>query len=107
MVVIRFPATLDTDVTHDRVASPSTCTVHMPQTDMPHPYLVPLRLRMSRIIHRSGMSAGASTVVDLPFTVSLKGMASDSTKARGSWRLMVPHPRIGRPGHEVVQFQSP
>src|SRR5262245_13486970 len=76
MVVTFFPATLDTGVTHDRVASPSTCTVHMPQTDMPQPYLVPLRLRMSRITHRSGMSAGASTVVALPFTVSLIGMTA-------------------------------
>src|SRR5262247_1548487 len=83
MVVMRFPATLDTGVTHDRVASPSTCTVHMPQTDMPQPYLVPLRLRMSRITHRSGMSAGASTVVAWPFTVSLMGMAGPVLRRLG------------------------
>jgi len=85
--VIRFPATLDTGVTHDRVASPSTCTVHMPQTDMPQPYLVPLRLKDVADDPQKRHVRGASTVVALPFTVSLMGMASDSTKARGPWRL--------------------
>src|SRR5258706_602217 len=76
MVVIRFPSIFETGVTHDRVASPSTCTVHIPHIDMPHPYFVPLRSRRSRSTHRSGMSAGASTVRARPFTENLNGMVS-------------------------------
>src|SRR5665213_1646514 len=40
MVVIFFPATLDTGVTHERAAEPSTCTVHAPHSAMPQPNFV-------------------------------------------------------------------
>ena len=42
MVVIFFPATLRAGVTHERVATPSTWTVHAPHCDIPQPYFVPV-----------------------------------------------------------------
>ena len=57
-------------MTHERTAVPSTCTVHAPQTAMPHPYLVPVRLSDSRITQRRGISAGTSTCRCLPLTVN-------------------------------------
>ena len=72
MVVMR-PFTADTRVWHDRTGLPSTCTVQAPQAPMPQPYFVPLRLRMSRSTQSSGMSAGASTLADLPLTVQCVG----------------------------------
>lgn len=59
----------------DLAAEPLTCTVQAPHTAMPQPYFVPRRLRTSRITHKSGMSAGTFTVLDCPFTISLKVMA--------------------------------
>src|SRR6266849_11070847 len=71
MVVIFFPETADTGVTHDRMGDPSAWTVQAPQSAMPQPNLVPVRPITSRNAHRSGMSAGASTFSILPLTLSV------------------------------------
>ena len=71
MVVIFFPATADTGVTHERMGAPSTWTVQAPQSAMPQPNLVPVRPTTSRNAHRSGMSAGASTFSTLPLMLSV------------------------------------
>src|SRR5271166_4432642 len=42
IVVILRPLALATASTHERVATPSTCTVHAPQAAIPQPYLVPV-----------------------------------------------------------------
>jgi hypothetical protein len=63
-----------TGVWHERTARPPMCTVQAPHCPIPQPYFVPRRFSTSRITHRSGMSAGASTVAGRPFTVSLYGM---------------------------------
>src|SRR5687767_6790924 len=76
MVVISAPRTADTGSTHDRVATPFTCTVQAPHWEMPQPYLVPLRSRTSRSTHNSGMSGATSTVADFPLTVKVTGMGS-------------------------------
>src|ERR1700719_3008706 len=52
----------------ERVATPSRCTVHAPQSAIPHPNFVPVRPSSSRSVHKSGVSSGTSTVTGLPLT---------------------------------------
>src|SRR5580658_8361607 len=68
----------ETGVWQLRTALPLRCTVHAPHCPMPQPYFVPLSFRTSRITHKRGMSAGTSTVLDRPFTVSWKAMPAVS-----------------------------
>src|ERR1700689_283167 len=58
-------------VTHDLTAWPFLCTVHAPQSAMPHPNLVPVRARMSRPYHKRGMPGSPSKLRSIPFTLSL------------------------------------
>src|SRR6266850_1150429 len=74
IVVIFFPATLETGVMHERVASPLMCTVQAPQSAMPQPNFVPVMFSVSRSTQRSGICGSTSTVVDLPFSVNVVPM---------------------------------
>src|SRR4030088_2314872 len=76
MVVTFLPATLETGVMQERVASPLMCTVHAPQSAMPQPNFVPVIFRVSRSTQSSGMSGLTSTDWDLPFKVKLIAMES-------------------------------
>src|SRR6266478_8137265 len=76
IVVIFFPATLETGVMQERVASPLMCTVQAPQSAMPQPNFVPVMFSVSRSTQRSGMSGLTSTDCDLPFKVKLMAMES-------------------------------
>src|SRR5580704_483161 len=67
-------AAAETGVWQLRTALPFRCTVHAPHWPIPQPNLVPFSFRTSRITHNRGMSAGTSTVLDCPFTVSWKAM---------------------------------
>ena len=72
MVTIFSPAaTVDTGRTHDRLGTPSMCTVQAPHCAMPQPYLVPVRPSYSRSTHSSGVSGSASCVRRLPLTLSV------------------------------------
>src|SRR6202521_2627514 len=71
IVVIFFPATLETGVMQDRVTSPLMCTVHAPHSAIPQPNFVPVMFSVSRSTHRSGMSGLTSTVCGFPFRVKL------------------------------------
>src|SRR3989441_5976761 len=73
IVVTRFPAAAATGITHDRTAVPSRCTVQAPHCAMPHPNFVPVRPRLSRSTHRSGVSGATSTDWRLPLTVKTIG----------------------------------
>src|SRR6185436_3147121 len=55
-------------VRHARVATPSTCTVHAPHCPSPQPNLVPVRPKVSRSTHSSGMSGLTSTSRFVPLT---------------------------------------
>src|ERR1700739_2223147 len=68
MVVIFFPATLETGVMHERAASPLMWTVQAPQRAMPQPNFVPVMLRVSRRTQRRGLWGSTSTVVDFPLS---------------------------------------
>ena len=83
MVVIFFPATAETGVTHERIGEPFTWTVQAPPNAMPQPNLVPVRPTTSRNAHRSGMSAGTSTFSTLPlmFAVAMCVSAEGTQEA--------------------------
>ncbi len=66
MVTTRLPATAETGVMHERVGSPSTCTVQAPHRAMPQPYLVPVRSKKSRTTQSSGVSGEALKSMALP-----------------------------------------
>src|SRR5271154_2129319 len=61
-----------------RTALPFRCTVQAPHWPMPQPYLVPFSFKTSRITHNRGISAGTSTVLDRPLTVSWKAITGVS-----------------------------
>src|SRR5439155_22157234 len=95
MVVIFLPATVDTGVTHERVAAPSTCTVQAPHWAMPQPNLVPVISRLSRRTQSSGVSAATSTRWGLPLIVSviMRGLLpwrrlARSARTPGQWHAL-------------------
>ena len=61
MVVIFLPSTALSGSEHERIATPSTCTVQAPHCAMPQPYLVPVNPIFSRNTHNSGVLGSAST----------------------------------------------
>src|SRR4029077_11455058 len=76
MVVTFLPATLEIAVMQERVASPLMCTVHAPQSAMPHPNFVPVMFNVSRSTQSRGMSGLTSTDWGLPFKVKLMAMGT-------------------------------
>ena len=62
MVVTFLPATLETGVMQERVASPLMCTVQAPHSAMPQPNFVPVMSRVSRSTHSKGICGSTSTV---------------------------------------------
>src|ERR1700674_1251949 len=71
MVTTCLPSIAETGVTHERVGSPFTCTVHAPQSAMPQPNLVPVRLSWSRSAQRRGVSGAARKSTGSPLTKNL------------------------------------
>src|SRR5688572_8504476 len=71
MVVICEPTTEPAGVTQERLAWPLTCTVQAPHSEMPQPYFVPVMPILSRSTHSSGVSGVTSTLLFLPFTLSV------------------------------------
>src|SRR5580698_6894396 len=70
MVVICLEPTEPTGTWHDRVATPSICTVQAPHWAMPQPYLVPVSPIVSRNTQSNGVSASTSTLWVLPLIES-------------------------------------
>src|ERR1700677_1789818 len=70
MVITCLPATLETEVEHERIGCPFTCTVQAPHSAMPQPYLVPVKPSESRNTHSKGIAGTASTVCGLPLSVN-------------------------------------
>src|SRR5580704_14470343 len=71
MVVMFLPAAALTGNEHERVATPSMCTVQAPHWAIPQPYLVPVRPIHSRNTHSNGVSGSASTSCVWPLMVRL------------------------------------
>src|ERR1700675_3383147 len=79
VVTWRF-ATAETGAEHERNVCPSTWTVQAPHCAIPHPYLVPVRPRSSRITHSSGVSGSPSNSRRVPLMLSVTDMQSSSFK---------------------------
>src|SRR6185503_11045485 len=73
-IVVTGSFTVPTCVWQDRTALPFTWTVQAPHSPAPQPNLVPFMSRTSRSTHKRGVSAGTSTVLDCPFTLSVYAM---------------------------------
>src|SRR6185503_9638678 len=85
-VVIFLPSAAATGRMHDRVAAPSTWTVHAPHWAMPQPYLVPVRPTCSRKAQSRGVSPSTFTSTAFPFTFSLATFVLLLESARGPTR---------------------
>src|SRR6266403_5384518 len=98
MVVISSPAAAETGIKHDRVGRPSRCTVHAPQSPMPHPNLVPFNFNESRITHSNGVVGSKSDrsrsvpLIDI-FIVAIH---PDFLQTRSLSRSGSPHAYTGR-----------
>src|SRR5260221_14001759 len=66
MVVIFFAPTEFSGTWHERVATPSICTVQAPHWAMPQPYLVPVSPTVSRRTQSSGVRGSAFAWTDFP-----------------------------------------
>src|SRR5208337_1293784 len=75
IVVIFFPAMLETAVMHERAGSPSMCTVQAPHSAMPQPNFVPVIFSVSRSTHRRGIWGSTLTVVAFPFSVNVTAIS--------------------------------
>src|SRR5579863_2569246 len=71
MVVTCFAPSVPIRTWHDRVGTPSICTVQAPHWAIPQPYLVPVSPIVSRNTQSSGVSGSTSTSYDLPLTESV------------------------------------
>src|ERR1700738_2929270 len=69
MVVMFLPPAALTGNEHERVATPSMCTVQAPHCAMPQPYFVPVSPIHSRIAHNSGGLGSTSTSCAVPLMV--------------------------------------
>src|SRR5438876_3750868 len=68
-VVMSEPCTLNTGVTHERIAWPLTITVHAPHWPRPQPNFDPFNWRSSLRMYNSGVVGSTSTVCARPFTL--------------------------------------
>jgi hypothetical protein len=69
MVVILARATALIGTTQERTGRPSRCTVQAPHSPAPHPNFVPVKPRLSRNTHNSGVSPPTVTVFLRPLMV--------------------------------------
>src|SRR5579864_1445757 len=84
-MVVTGSFTVPTCVWQDRTALPFRWTVQAPQSPAPQPNLVPFMSRTSRRTHNRGVSAGTSTVLDCPFTLSVYAMSLTPDSTGPSW----------------------
>jgi len=74
MVVILAAPRAPIGVWHERIATPSACTVQAPHWAMPQPYLVPVMPSSSRRTHNKGVSAADETVTALPLIRTVRAI---------------------------------
>lgn len=81
MVVIFLVSTKPTGDKHERIATPSRCTVQAPHNPLPHPYLVPVRFKTSRKTHSNGVFGSISSSTDFALTDNDKCVKGDEVLA--------------------------
>src|SRR5216683_5083216 len=91
MVVTIAPSAWATGMAQDCAAVPSRCTVQTPQTPMPQPYFVPVRLSSSRRTQSNGVSGADTMLWTIPLTerfmhVSSLVLCPVIPAAAGGWR---------------------
>src|SRR6202035_2388131 len=74
IVVISELPMLSIAVMQERVATPSTCTVHAPPSAMSQPNFVPVMPSTSRNTQSNGVSPSTSTLCAVPLTLIEKAM---------------------------------
>src|SRR5258707_7360560 len=84
IVVTCFPSARDTGATQERIALPSRCTVHAPQSAIPQPNFVPVNPSDSRSTHNKGVDGSTSTCTAFPFTKKLVITCSPCMMANGT-----------------------
>src|SRR5690349_19184767 len=89
MVVTLLPATAETGITQERIASPSRCTVHAPHCASPQPKCGLVIFRSPRSAYRSGMPGSALIVTARPSTENL---------------MRAMKPPLGRPRTRAAKF---
>src|SRR6516225_7749826 len=101
IVVICLPSAALTGTEHERMATPSMCTVQAPHWAMPQPYLVPVRPIVSRNTHSSGVLGSTSTVArsSAAITANHSGVRWSIGESFIVWKELVPfiiaHPATG------------
>src|ERR1700682_3211465 len=75
MVVMALLPMLSMVVMQERVAAPSTCTVHAPHCATPHPNFVPVMPSTSRSTQSRGASPSTSTVRLTPLILIVVAIA--------------------------------
>src|SRR5258706_12223540 len=76
MVVILRPDIAAAGAEQERSGTPLTWTVHAPHWAMPHPYLVPVRPKSSRITQSSGVPGSPSKSRSFPLTLSVSDICA-------------------------------
>src|SRR6202049_3182464 len=79
-------ATAETGAEHERNVCPSTWTVQAPHCAIPHPYLVPVRPRSSRMTQSSGVSGSPSNSRRVPLMLSVMDMLKLLVSEKDAWR---------------------
>src|SRR5687768_4462645 len=96
MVVISLPSTVETGVWQERVGCPATWTVQALHWPTPHPYLVPVRSRVSLRTQRRGVSGETSTEVGFPLTRKDTGMGGPAPREVGLEGRISECPALGQ-----------
>src|SRR3954462_2240706 len=98
MVVMLFPATVDSALPQDFSGLPSISTMQQPHCSRPQPNLAPTSPRWLRNTSSSGVSGSAATATSLPFTVR----EIDIGAPGGGWARLYQRRNAGNESMQVL-----
>src|SRR5262245_36496701 len=106
MVLMRFSPIVPTGVTHERAGTPSTRTVHAPQSATPQPNFVPVRPSTSRSTQSTGVSASTSTACAVPLMFSVNPMSPKvaGCGSRNNWTNVSTRPTYREAPYTVADL---
>ena len=104
-VTIFLPAMVATGITHERVALPSTSTVHAPHWPRPQPKRGPCRPRSSRNAYNRGI-CGSSAVIATGLPLTFRVIFIAAPPRRTELAIVTVWPNLGKTGwHEFQMLQ--